>query len=209
MAGVPGLGALDLQTKQIYSSQYEEDLVVLEEIAPTEEVVDSDTYHTYEAETRQLLSKNDEEIRMEIMSSEMYYEVHYSVELDEEENLYATKVYGVEAPKARVMEIPFEEEGIELGKDAVHLRSTLLVIEDMKVADNGNVLLPLFEEDSGAVKLSVYQIDLSEDSPHLHLMLKEDVTNYPEERPFVLFNEDASGFYLSDIEGVMEYYDFP
>lgn len=206
MYGLPPIGALDLNEGKIYTNFNDEDQEVLDTLAPTA-VVDDDTYHTYEADVRTRINPNgDSDNIFELKSDDGLYEVYFKADRIDDSELLVRELYGVETPTGTVMPISTEEVGIDLSKETTKLHATLAIIDDIKISDSGMLLLPIFEEEGDTIHMSIFVVDLTEEEPKLHLIEEREVANDPDERPILIFNFDATGFYVSNVDGTMDYF---
>ena len=179
-----------------------DDETILKKLTPKEPIEDDDTYHEVRAEASTLGLEDG------FYSEYGYYNFYYAAEEYDEDDIEMTltQLYGNDASKGTLSEI--ELEGRAFDKDNItifrfsHLQLDTLTIQ---VSDNGMLILPIVDGDleGNDYHLSVYVADLTKDQPVAQLVAEEKVT---EERPTILFNEDASAIYISK-NAILEKYE--
>lgn len=173
--------ALDLLNKRIYSFGNPDDEAMLEKLSPKSRTTDEDVYVEIENKMyRESLDRGNEGNLASVYTNYGNYEVFYDYEEDKDEHSHITKMFGVDVKKGAIFDV-LDEAGIELGKDKARLQPS-----ELSIAENGHVLLPIFEQypdETDMYKMFVYHIDLSEKNPEDELLIERDFTEYPDERP--------------------------
>ncbi len=200
--GLPPLMVVELTTKEVYERDAGE---IIEKLTPEKPVLDDERYHDYQAKARQILEPVSKKWGYTYEKAG-YYQLFYNVEEDSEEEYirYVINLYGFNAHDSSNVPIEISTENFTLDESETEIRE-----EDMRVADEtGFAIIPMFQKEfNESYQLSVYSTNLSHSNPELALVTEEEVATSNRERPRVVLNHDGSGFYLTNIDGTMNFFE--